>query len=68
MSDEASVATQSVGEGHDTPSNDPVVSTSDNDHADAPPVGSVEESTVPPLSTATQNEVLGHEVPRIAYP
>jgi hypothetical protein len=67
----SSTATHNVTDGHDTPVNAGpfmgcigllVVSTCLTRHAADPPVGSVELSTFPAWSTATQNETDGQEI------
>jgi hypothetical protein len=61
----ASTAAQNVVVGHDTPvkpefHDESIVLT---DQAELPPVGSVEVTTLPLLSTATQRDADGHDNP-----
>jgi hypothetical protein len=69
-----STATHSDGDAHDTSvssSGSPYSAFSSistgADHADAPPVGSVDVSTFPSLSTATHNADTGHEMLWMAF-
>jgi hypothetical protein len=58
-----STATQSEEEGHEMPVREALSSTLVTVHADAPPVGVVEVSTLPAESTATQSDAFGQETP-----
>src|SRR5207245_8943518 len=62
-----STATQRIVDGHDTASNC-ALSTSPSVQAGAPPVGSVECSSVPLASTTTHSVVLGQATPGSASP